>query len=52
MSEEQNSSTLAKLCGELKIHLRVFGIATVFGLGAYAILQGVWYLNKYLGGPL
>lgn len=31
-------------------HLRVFGLALVFGLGAYAVIQVMMAISRFFGG--
>jgi hypothetical protein len=31
------------------VHLKVIGVATAFGLGAYAVVQGLIHLSKAVG---
>lgn len=48
-ANEPQSSTLQEKLGR---HLRVFGYAAVFGLGAYGVIKALIYLFRSLGSAL
>ncbi len=49
LSYERTSSSLESVQPGLHQHLKVFGIAAVFGLSAYAIIQLLIYMARLTG---
>jgi hypothetical protein len=43
------AKTMPDRWARLGVHARVFAIAIVFGLGAYAVVQGLIAVTRYLG---